>query len=81
MKPNLPEFSKDAPLNSPEHMLATISVLAYHLAIELDMNYEDEDSPRLTEEVAALEMAAATLFISGLLPSKVVHHSIERFMD
>jgi hypothetical protein len=45
------------------------------------MHYEDEDSPKLIEEVAALEMAAATLFIAGLLPPKVIHHSIERFME
>lgn len=81
MKPILPEFKKDAPINSPEHMLATIAVLAYHLAIELDMHYEDEDSPKLVEEVAALEMASATLFVAGLIAPKVVHHSIERFME
>ncbi|WP_421998061.1 hypothetical protein [Roseovarius confluentis] len=80
MKPVLPEFKKGVPITAPEQMLQTIAVLAFHLAVEMDYHYEDEDSPKLQEEVAALEMATATLLLAGLIAPDAVHHSIERFM-
>jgi len=80
MKPALPEFKTGVRIDEPEQMLQTIAVLAYHLAIELDLHYEDEDARKLQEEVAALEMANASLALSGSRAPDVVHHSINRFM-
>lgn len=80
MKPALPEIKKGIPITKPAQMVQTIAVLAYHLAIELDLHYEDEDAPKLQEEVAALEMANASLILSGSRVPDVVQHSINRFM-
>ena len=81
MMPALPNPNSEIPLNDPEQMLRTIAVLAFHLAVELDYHYEDEDSSKLTDELAALRVAAETLHREGVTPPEAVVHSLSRFTE
>lgn len=62
-----------------ETLLSLVGTLAHHLAIELDLNYEDDQAPQLAEELAILEAATAALLYNGLLAPETVYHTMHRF--
>jgi 3-dehydroquinate dehydratase len=76
IKPGLPESST---INSQEDLYAIIATLAYHLAVEMDMRYEDEEAELVADMNEALIAATAVLLMGGYIAPSVVHHTIERF--
>lgn len=71
----------DARIGSREDLLNIVGKLARHLAVELDMHYEDEDAEKLSQEIDDLTAAAAALFTNGYIIGGVVNHTIERFIS